>query len=348
MLLAKTLGIPHWDKITTLRELVEAVDRDMVLRAVAATTTAASSSPTPASDMSLSSLLIWAIPHLLPLTTYSHEKLDEVLGMKPTALPQFRDDPRALRVLKANREFCLASRATHVLSEHERVLSFRRVCDQYWHHVDSKKKEEEEGGKGNGTQESTTMVLDTCLRELGRLMNDSHASCRDDYECSCDELDELTSLALKEGALGRYGFSHSLLFLSLSLSLSLCLVHSLIFCRCYSPPSISLTLSLSHISLLFSLSLFFFFFLIFFFFLSIFQKKTIVRSLRSRLTGAGWGGSSVSLVRENDAEKFISALSRSYYSGKGTAAKAASSLAQEDYLFASKPAAGACILKVSL
>jgi galactokinase len=33
-------------------------------------------------------------------------------------------------------------------------------------------------------------------------MNESHASCRDVYKCSCEELDELTSTALKFGALG--------------------------------------------------------------------------------------------------------------------------------------------------
>ncbi len=32
------------------------------------------------------------------------------------------------------------------------------------------------------------------LKELGRLMDASHASCRDLYECSCPELDVLTQL----------------------------------------------------------------------------------------------------------------------------------------------------------
>ena len=39
-------------------------------------------------------------------------------------------------------------------------------------------------------------------KEIGLLMNQSHASCRDDYEISCPELEELVSLALEHGALG--------------------------------------------------------------------------------------------------------------------------------------------------
>jgi N-acetylgalactosamine kinase len=38
--------------------------------------------------------------------------------------------------------------------------------------------------------------------EIGSLMNQSHASCRDDYEISCPELEVLVSIALEHGALG--------------------------------------------------------------------------------------------------------------------------------------------------
>jgi N-acetylgalactosamine kinase len=38
--------------------------------------------------------------------------------------------------------------------------------------------------------------------ELAELMNESHASCRDDYEISCPELEVLVSLARKHGTLG--------------------------------------------------------------------------------------------------------------------------------------------------
>jgi N-acetylgalactosamine kinase len=40
------------------------------------------------------------------------------------------------------------------------------------------------------------------IAEVGALMNQSHASCRDDYEISCPELDALVSLGLENGAVG--------------------------------------------------------------------------------------------------------------------------------------------------
>lgn len=40
------------------------------------------------------------------------------------------------------------------------------------------------------------------INEVGRLMNQSHESCRDDYEISCPELEALISIALRHGAVG--------------------------------------------------------------------------------------------------------------------------------------------------
>ncbi|GAA5986428.1 hypothetical protein JCM11641_000996 [Rhodosporidiobolus odoratus] len=99
------------------------------------------------------------------------------------------------------------------------------------------------------------------LEKMGDLMNDSMKSCREDYECSCPELDELVDIAKKNGALG------------------------------------------------------------------------------SRVTGAGWGGATVSLVKEPDVPKFIEALKKEYYN------KRFPNLTEgelNDAVFATKPEAGAC------
>lgn len=40
------------------------------------------------------------------------------------------------------------------------------------------------------------------LNEMGRLMNSSHESCRDLFECSCPELDETVEKCREAGCLG--------------------------------------------------------------------------------------------------------------------------------------------------
>ena len=45
-------------------------------------------------------------------------------------------------------------------------------------------------------------LQDGTIAEIGSLMNHSHASCRDDYEISCPELEALVSIARDHGALG--------------------------------------------------------------------------------------------------------------------------------------------------
>ena len=72
------------------------------------------------------------------------------------------------------KQFELKKRATHVYSESLRVVQFKMATEN----------------------PSVTM------EELGRLMSESHASCRDLYECSCPELDELAVLCEKSGSYG--------------------------------------------------------------------------------------------------------------------------------------------------
>ncbi|XP_023336296.1 N-acetylgalactosamine kinase isoform X3 [Eurytemora carolleeae] len=71
--------------------------------------------------------------------------------------------------------FKLKQRARHVYSESARVYKFRDICHS----------------AGDGA-----------LRSLGELMNFSHSSCRDDYECSAPSLDKLVEASLSLGAYG--------------------------------------------------------------------------------------------------------------------------------------------------
>lgn len=68
-------------------------------------------------------------------------------------------------------EFKLAQRATHVFSEAARVLQFREAAN-----------------KGD-------------IHKMGALMNESHESCRQLYECSCDELDRTVSISYDSSSL---------------------------------------------------------------------------------------------------------------------------------------------------
>ena len=133
--------------------------------------------------------------------------------------------------------FQLYKRAKHVLSESLRVLQFRKIC----------------------LEATPSSSVESVMRSLGDLMNDSQASCSSLYNCSCPELDMLTELAREAGAYG------------------------------------------------------------------------------SRLTGAGWGGCTVSLVAEERVESFISEVRKMYPPYKDLGDEALS-----EVIFATKPSSGAC------
>ena len=72
-------------------------------------------------------------------------------------------------------EFDLYKRALHVFTEAKRVHDFKETC---------------------------SLEPDVALKKLGELMNQSHDSCSNLYNCSCKELDELTELCRSAGAYG--------------------------------------------------------------------------------------------------------------------------------------------------
>lgn len=76
--------------------------------------------------------------------------------------------------------FMLRQRALHVFNEAIRVIKFRQLLSS----------PPEEGNN------------DKLLHSLGDLMNETQTSCRDLYDCSCPELDELCDLARSAGSYG--------------------------------------------------------------------------------------------------------------------------------------------------
>eukprot|EP01016_Furgasonia_blochmanni_P033948 TRINITY_DN3609_c0_g1_i2.p1 TRINITY_DN3609_c0_g1~~TRINITY_DN3609_c0_g1_i2.p1 ORF type:complete len:568 (-),score=147.00 TRINITY_DN3609_c0_g1_i2:147-1850(-) len=103
---------------------------------------------------------------------YKTQDLEQIFGsplMKVVA-----DIPYADVVINSNSEYYPYERALHVYSEASRVIQFKNICN---------------GGNPD-------------VKKLAELMNDSQKSCRELYDCSCEELDKLTALALANGAIG--------------------------------------------------------------------------------------------------------------------------------------------------
>jgi N-acetylgalactosamine kinase len=95
-----------------------------------------------------------------------YEELDNVNSILKE-VPYYKD------VLEKNTEFNLKSRLLHVSKEAERVETFYKLC-----------------------KESSSDIT-----KLAELMNMSHTSCRDLYECSSTELDKLVEFSKANGAL---------------------------------------------------------------------------------------------------------------------------------------------------
>ena len=85
---------------------------------------------------------------------------------------------RLVPLIDASMIYKIQQRALHVFTEAFRVESFKNTCLT-----------------GDLSDEDK-------LTQLGQLMNESHASCRDLYECSCDQLDKLVRVSLECGAIG--------------------------------------------------------------------------------------------------------------------------------------------------
>mmetsp|Transcript_13653 Transcript_13653/g.25751 ORF Transcript_13653/g.25751 Transcript_13653/m.25751 type:complete len:491 (+) Transcript_13653:706-2178(+) len=103
--------------------------------------------------------------------SYSKEDLESLFNVS-LLYDLVSDVPYSDLVLNVNTEYKLKQRGLHVVREAKRVIEFA-----------------EASASGQ-------------VERLGTLMNESHESCRDLYECSSEELDRFTSIALKHGAIG--------------------------------------------------------------------------------------------------------------------------------------------------
>lgn len=90
------------------------------------------------------------------------------------------DDSPFLACTVEATHFHLLKRTRHVFTETRRVLSFRDLCFSPLSSVDEA----------------------ALLKGLGKVMSESMVSCRDEYDCSSDELNELAAICEEEGAVG--------------------------------------------------------------------------------------------------------------------------------------------------
>jgi N-acetylgalactosamine kinase len=167
------------------------------------------------------------IENSIPSLVYTTEQLENIFNCP--LIDIVKDIPYSELVLSNNKEYKPRQRALHTYSEVKRVYEFREICLQ-----------------------------DSDPLRLGQLMNESHESCKDLYECSSDELDSLVNLARQAGALG------------------------------------------------------------------------------ARLTGAGWGGCCVCLIKNETIEGLMKSL-QVFYENNPT-------ITDDTVMFLSKPSRGACLL----
>eukprot|EP00736_Rhodelphis_marinus_P003919 Rmarinus@m.5755 len=88
------------------------------------------------------------------------------------------------------RPFHLRARARHVFREALRVEEFCRLCDTLARDVQDSKTEED------------PEAVSECVQALGSILNESHASMKDDYEASHPTVDQIAELCRESGAIG--------------------------------------------------------------------------------------------------------------------------------------------------
>ncbi|KAL2267827.1 hypothetical protein VTJ83DRAFT_5104 [Remersonia thermophila] len=96
--------------------------------------------------------------------------------------------------------FKLRQRALHVFLEAARVLRFMALLEEG--RAQQQQQQQEQQGNGETTADASPQDTSEYNARLGALLNETQASCRDDYECSCPEIDALCDLARAAGSYG--------------------------------------------------------------------------------------------------------------------------------------------------
>lgn len=112
---------------------------------------------------------------------YTREEIAAALGMSVEEL----EKKFMSRFPVRGERFKLRQRALHVFEEALRVHRFLELLES----------SEKRPGEGQGDTSEYN-------RQLGTLLNDTQDSCRDMYECSCPEIDELCAIARNAGSYG--------------------------------------------------------------------------------------------------------------------------------------------------
>jgi galactokinase len=113
---------------------------------------------------------------------YTREEIAEVIGV---TVPDLNKRYTSVFPVRAE-HFKLRQRALHVFSEALRVLRFLSILEDPSSSLSA--------DAGSSTEDFN--------KKLGNLMNETQDSCRDDYECSCPEIDQLCDIARKAGSYG--------------------------------------------------------------------------------------------------------------------------------------------------
>lgn len=125
-------------------------------------------------EYQLDSLILTVMEFFTQEEGYTREEIARLLDI---TVPQLEERFLSSFPVQAER-FLLRQRALHCFKEARRVLDFK-ACLSKSAHLDEHN-----------------------LKYLGQLLNESQASCRDVYDCSCPEVNEICEIALRAGSLG--------------------------------------------------------------------------------------------------------------------------------------------------